>query len=382
MGLALDRAGERVLVADRDLAAVVAVDLASGDRVILSDATIGTGPALSRLVDIAIDATGHRALVTSDFSAVIAVDFDSGDRTIVSDASVGAGVPFGSIYKLAVDVAANRLLVSDLGLTAVLAVDLSTGDRTILAQGDDSPGALEHPSHIVIDRSQNRAILFEDNPYRFTISAIDLEAVLMRNQRELLVTERGKRVLLSVDVASGDRVEVLGPNTGPGATLNSMQGLALLGRNRVLIGSGSEPSEIRSFHLRTGDEDIDGLHAVDLDTGDREVIFEGIYLPLNPDGDDGDEDQEEADLGLVAVDEGNDQAVVVDRFASAAFTLDLATGEHSVLTSRYHGLGPVMGRVTAIYLDSKHDRIIAADRELGGLVAIDRVTGDRVVIAR
>ncbi|WP_428267331.1 hypothetical protein [Haliangium sp.] len=535
--VARDGVHDRALVIDADLDAVVAVDLATGDRTILSDANVGTGPVLNRTLDIVVDADRNRALVVENFQAVIAIDLDTGARTVLSDASVGAGTPFRAIRKLAMDPMANRVLVSDRVLGGLMAVDLDTGDRTTLSPGDGSE-ALTNPTHIVLDRAENRAVVLNGSR-SFRVMAVDLDtgvhtelalsglgsgplvregegfaydrvrgrflvtnvtgnsiytlvpsldprsaheqkwghltrlgvgdgpglynvdSALMRTPRKALVTDRGAHAALSVDLMSGDRTLIFGPNPELGQPLYFPQGLALEGRHRAFIGSGTDETGISSFDLRTGeqtlistvdspgpymeyieclaydevlgrilvlteqlgvfavdpdtgvrtqvsgegvgdgpefeesvtcaldrarnrllvtDEEIEGLHAIELSTGDRDVIFEGIYTPQDPDDEEG--DLEEADLGLVVVDEVNDQAVAVERRNGAVFALDLATGEHSVTTSRYRGLGPVLQRATAVFVDSKRGLVIVADRELGGLVAVDGVTGDRVVISR
>jgi DNA-binding beta-propeller fold protein YncE len=135
LGIALDSATNRALVVDASLAAVVAVDLSTGDRAILSDASTGTGPAFSYPLGIALDSANNRALVVdSSLAAVVAVDLSTGDRTILSDASTGTGPHFPSPVGIALDSATNRILVVDSSLAAVIAVDPSSGDRTVYTQ--------------------------------------------------------------------------------------------------------------------------------------------------------------------------------------------------------------------------------------------------------
>jgi hypothetical protein len=70
-------------VVDSSLAAVVAVDISTGDRAILSDDLIGIGPTFSFPLGIALDSANNRALVVdSSLAAVIAVEPISGDRII------------------------------------------------------------------------------------------------------------------------------------------------------------------------------------------------------------------------------------------------------------------------------------------------------------
>ena len=76
---------------DLGLGAVIRVDPVSGDRTILSDASIGSGPGFVSPFGIAVEADG--GLVVRDFGldAVVRVDPVSGDRTLISDPSIGSG---------------------------------------------------------------------------------------------------------------------------------------------------------------------------------------------------------------------------------------------------------------------------------------------------
>jgi DNA-binding beta-propeller fold protein YncE len=82
-GIALDSANNRALVVDSSLAAVVAVDLSTGDRTILSDSVTGMGPNFLFPEGITLDSANNRILVLdSSLAAVIAVEPISGDRII------------------------------------------------------------------------------------------------------------------------------------------------------------------------------------------------------------------------------------------------------------------------------------------------------------
>ena len=81
----MDAANSRALVVEYGLNALFAVDLATGNRSIISNATTGTGTNFASPSDVALDATNGRALVV-DFSlnALVAVDLASGERLIFS----------------------------------------------------------------------------------------------------------------------------------------------------------------------------------------------------------------------------------------------------------------------------------------------------------
>ena len=81
--LALDSANGRLVVVDNALDAVMLVDIATGNRAILSDATAGTGDAFVAPKDSALDLANNRVFVLdSVLDAVVAVDLTTGNRTI------------------------------------------------------------------------------------------------------------------------------------------------------------------------------------------------------------------------------------------------------------------------------------------------------------
>jgi len=89
-GIAVEADGSLVVV-DFGLDAVVRVDPVSGDRTIISNASIGSGPGFVGPVGVAVEANGSLVVADSGLDAVVRVDPVSGDRTIISDARIGSG---------------------------------------------------------------------------------------------------------------------------------------------------------------------------------------------------------------------------------------------------------------------------------------------------
>lgn len=137
IGLAIESAGT-LLVADNFLRGVFRVDAATGDRVVLSANGTGAGPNFSIPVGIAVDATGRIFVSDLNLDAIVEVDPASGDRTVVSDDLTGAGP--GLISPVEVTISADGdLLVSDTAFDALFRIELATGDRTVLSGCIDSP---------------------------------------------------------------------------------------------------------------------------------------------------------------------------------------------------------------------------------------------------
>jgi len=209
-GIAIDAARSRALVVDRNsiagTAAVIAADLTTGARTVLSDsATPNANDPFDSPVDLVVDDANGRALVLdAGVLAVIAVDLETGARSVLtSNTSIsggptpGGGVPFDQPLGIALDPEDNRALVSDEGLGAIIAVDLTTGERTVLS-GPNTPDAttpFDRPEDIVLDRDNNRALVADS----------DLDAVVAMD----LTT--GARTLLSDDTTPDARNQLDGP---------------------------------------------------------------------------------------------------------------------------------------------------------------------------
>jgi hypothetical protein len=151
-GLAVEPGGT-VAVADGQ--AVVRVNLATGDRAIVSGCTdaacsgvIGDGPTFGEPVDLVVEPDG--ALLVSyrregaAFGAIRRVDPVTGARTLVSGCQDtacnmvrGAGPVFVDLFGLATG-PAGVLYASDSILDAVLRIDLASGDRTLVSGCGDA----------------------------------------------------------------------------------------------------------------------------------------------------------------------------------------------------------------------------------------------------
>ncbi len=114
---------------------------------------------------IAMDATPGRALIVDPMSKrLLAVDLATGVRSIVSDNSTPDGAePFSSPYDVAVDRAGKRALVLDTGRSAVIAVDLATGRRSVLSDATtpDATNPLYSPFQFTLDRVRNRLLVVD-----------------------------------------------------------------------------------------------------------------------------------------------------------------------------------------------------------------------------
>jgi len=145
-----DRVRSRLVVADRELGALLAVGLSSGDRTVLSsakdDAPRGKGPKLMWPIGILMDAPKNRVLVADEAAGFFAVDLGSGDRARVVTEELshnswqwsGTGPDPNSVGALAPGHATgSAYLVGGMfgsGGDKVIALDLAKGDRRLVAE--------------------------------------------------------------------------------------------------------------------------------------------------------------------------------------------------------------------------------------------------------
>lgn len=169
--MAIDSAHSRLLVADADLDAIIAVDLTSGLRTVLSSSTSPNATnAFRNPADIIIDGANNRALVAdSGLSAIISVDLTSGERTVLSDNSKSAqtDVRLFAPRSLALDSVHNRVLVNDVSLhgftPVLLAVDLTSGARTLLVDTVNEVEGFQINGDIAFDEISQRVLLTDES---------------------------------------------------------------------------------------------------------------------------------------------------------------------------------------------------------------------------
>lgn len=118
---------------------LVRVDAATGDRSIVSDTTTGTGPAFQAPRAVAVAADGSIFVADNDADPfgrgpgrILRVDPFSGDRTVVSDAAVGTGPALGFLESLAVE-PDGTLVVVESRSRVLMRIDPVTGRRSVVS---------------------------------------------------------------------------------------------------------------------------------------------------------------------------------------------------------------------------------------------------------
>jgi hypothetical protein len=441
VGVAVDAPAQRLLVTDSTVRAILAVDLATGNRTIVSNSSY-CPHCMTSFSDIVLDRANDRALILRSLSdyLVLSMDLDTGAMDSAAQANVGKGPFFRNVQAVALDEARGRLLLASPELRALMALHPPPAGRdlthsvsvhlTRLAVGggprpvNASDGMAWNPRKSLMFELAQRALLMIDavTGDRRVVAELSPQihfAVGLERDGDdrVIIGERGGEceVIYSYDLSTGLGTAI-GGGESPGPCIEEMADLVSdPARNRLLVltedeglyaidratgartpisgedlGSGPELAESIMLALDpardrvlVSDEEYSGLLSVDLTTGDRELIFDDVVVPPPPGDDESSgDDPEPYHMGLFALDTARDEVVAVDRVAGMVFALELATGDYRLISGSYKGRGPRLQYARDVFLDPERDLIMIHDLQLGALVAVDRVTGDRVVAAR
>lgn len=368
----------RLIVTDSGLDMVLAVAFADGARTVLSGFNIGQGEPLIDPVSLALDArvgTEGRALV-SDASedAVISIDLASSARTVVSAEGTGAGDPFETPAGLTLDVetglygqidSAGQVVVADPGDAALVSVNLATGARTVLSGGPAGTGpAFAAPKGVAFDPGDGTATA----PARY------------------LVVDEDANALFAVDPANGARTIISDAATGTGPELGAPQGVTLEldanGRTGRALVVTADPAALYSVDLTTGErKEISGPNE-----GDGSLLSAplSVLMELRKVSQPAVDPTVDATPVATPLFEPTGSALVVHNGDGngALIAIDLANGRRTELFQAGLGKGPLLDSPRAIWLDAENDRLVIADRALQAVIVAHRESLDRVIVSR
>jgi DNA-binding beta-propeller fold protein YncE len=365
-GIALDADRNRAVVLGRETRTLYTVDIATGNRGVLSDANTGAGPQFDAPKDLVID-DGSALVVDSGLDAIVAVDLTTGDREILSGAGVGGGTGFFKPISLAIH--EEQAIVLDSG-RGVFRVDLQTGDRTVLSGEDyDSPLSFHEPHRIVLAATADR----------------------------VLVTDSMLQAVIAVGLTTGERTAFSGSATGDGPALLWPNAVDVdpSGEVAVVVTSPEIQFEngIQTLDPRTGDRkslvyrgnghdvavhpnrklayvlDEDGLNRVDLNKGNMRVISGDGVGSGPPFGNPRD----------LTLDPDRSRAFVADSGLGAIVAIDLSSGNRRIVSDESTGSGPSFNVPLGVSWDAAGNRILVADRS--SVIAVDPDSGDRTILA-
>lgn len=278
--IGLDPANNRVIVGDDEVDALIAIDIATGERTELLSRKVGTGTALIAPRRFALSADATRAYVADDGSNAPArlfeIDLASGDRRLIGDISQAITYV---VTGLALDEEGGRVFVS--GPDVILEVDLATENVQPIA--DSTSTGLTGMIDLLLDLDNNRLLfgsfavdgIFALDLTTRTTSVVSQEGgkgsgppfggvvslTRVAETSELYVAGQTSEAVARVDLETGDREALVTGCDGSAATFANL--------DQVLY------SDVLDELLISGDE----FYSLDLGTGDCAALPRWV-LPL------------------------------------------------------------------------------------------------------
>lgn len=261
----------RVAVMDPDTDSFFALDVATGERTLLSGPGRGSGPRFGWLQDCTLAPDGTLLAVDESRNAVLRVDPSTGDRTQVADLADPRGPAVMAPAGIGMS-GADAVLVTEPDFSRVFEVDLRTGVQRVLAAGTWPGTPILVPmdalrlgdGEALVTCSRGPNVLGLAGEGRRVASGADPvgerqevapSACRMGPDGLAYYTDPTVPGVGSYDAGSGELREVSGPSRGTGPAFRSPTGLA--------VGDGT---------LYVTDRRV-GLVAVDPATGDRRVVL-------------------------------------------------------------------------------------------------------------
>ena len=383
----LDLANDRLLVLDgidRDLR-LFAISLADETRTLISDnSSVPVNPNFDYILNnpesMLLDSANNRVILADNtMKSIIAINLNNGNQTVLSgfnstdNSIVGDGPDFDRPVDVDIDTSRNQLLVTDAGLNAFFIVDLTTGDRTLLEGsgtkfirltaadflGDNQIVAVdgEIETVIMVDRNTGDRSLLSNNGIGEGPRLETPRSFVQLNASQLLIADSEANHLFHMDVSNGNRSIFI---DGKDTILNSPRALALdKANNRVLIIDNVD-----------NDESSPRLLSLNLESEILSIIT-GAGTGSGP---------EMSIPGYIALDTTNNRLLVTDSGQDALFSINLATGERSIISDDETS-GPEFSNPTGLALKSDGNTALVVDARTGVLFSVNLQTGARTVIS-
>jgi hypothetical protein len=151
-GMSVASSGGVVYLGDEFGNGVVRIDLLTGSRETVTSSgmtlfnypAVGAGQELQYPEDVVFDAASNRLfLVEGEFADPLIEVRPNGDRVLIRNASLGSGVNFRSPAGIKYDAARHVLMAADYIGDVVAEIDPTTGHRTVISGRSDGRGSID-----------------------------------------------------------------------------------------------------------------------------------------------------------------------------------------------------------------------------------------------
>lgn len=386
----MDAVNNRVLVSDLLQTTVYAIDLSSGNRSILTDNSTGTGPTLYSISTMSFDASNDRVIVFDrTVQSMVAIDLNSGNRTVISNWEQGSGRLFEFAESMLLQEITGRILLNDAMLNSIFLVDTANGNRSTLSLGGHGTGttSVGLASSVVWDANSNSALLLSGNDIlevdiNNSNQSLLLEGFLaqpngLNGMRKMISTTNGRQLLTTSDQAlatvnlvSGVTNNVsIGSPYSPDVSIGN--GPDMVNPRAISQGFGNNQAYVAGNSTSGGYGQSDTIFSVDLNSGDRSIISSttiGNGPVFNF-------------ASALMADSDRNQILVTDFYQNTLVRVDPVTGNRSILSGNGVGSGPVLSLPNSIQLDNDNGRALITNNLSHALTSIDLNSGDRSFIS-
>lgn len=382
-GLSIDTALDRLFVTMDD--ALLSVSLTTGERTIVSDNTF-EGPVLDNASNPLHDPGENQVYLTTrpaNGIIVTAVDLLTGDRTTLSDATTGVGPALTTPRSLVGDFSMARVLAVQ--TDSILAIDLFTGDRSELTSTTAGIGpAIESPG-ILYGHLRNGAVLLQevdpgDTPPGFTLKRIDLG----NGNRDIEATSQAGTGVTVLEQFSFECDRLLQFAVAVGRVLDGTE--TKLGVYTVNL----QNSNRELCHVLDGAPVVLESADIEFDDANANVFigFQDEIWEVNLDGNtatqivgggagSGPAVQE---VRRMTYDLPGQRLIVTDPTAQAIFLVDTVTLERRIVSNALTGSGPMFQTPVAIDVDFQRRNVLITDTADDSVFLVNISSGDRTQV--
>jgi hypothetical protein len=377
--VALETAKNRALVYDSGLDSILAVDLSTGNRSIIASNTDGTGHSLSSIRSLQFDSGKLIALGAP--GRILEINLENGNSTIIYD---GYGESLDWPYQLLVDNINNRYLINDFADSfhtndsdSVLALDRDTKELSLFFKESVASGPqINEPATMAIDPVQNIGYVWDktsESIYKVNLSTGERQLYLSngndlfnpsdmefdRARNQLLITDASQKAVIAIDLAT-KLISTISSNLDESEPLYD---------NPKLLAYSEQTGK-----LYIADAGLKAIFEVNLNTGARSIIS-SIDKGAGPNF---------TSLTAMAIDDDGSTIYVADEgdmstYERALISIDTSTGDRQIVSSYSIGSGSYLRGTYDIEILAGANQALIADN--GDIKLVDLSSGDRITLA-
>lgn len=203
---------------------ILRINIATEETDVLTGELTGTGISLGYLTGGTLDASNNRLLVTDgEKSLIIAIDLTTGDRSVISSTAmgIGSGEALGWISNIELDIDNNSAFVISRTERAVFTLDLDTGNRKRLldscvdALGENTMQAeFGVGENLFFDVQAKELLITGNNLLSYKMADKNCRVTDLQRIFDISVTTKGQvlatsnKVMLQLDTNSGEQVTI------------------------------------------------------------------------------------------------------------------------------------------------------------------------------